>query len=147
MFSGGGIVQDEDYPYRRLLGAVLLEALDDALNLRGNVGMRDRRDALEFLRDGSVQYLYNTSLSLPPRLWKAFVGVPAEDLGVNYAVVTRWELLLERHASQNGVAHKPGGVSTQCDSVSGDVGSQNGRDTSRFPNLARFLRQVAGETH
>jgi hypothetical protein len=68
----GVVVQDDTYPFRRLLGAVLLEAVDDALNARGSVRRRDRESALTFLRDEGVQALYNTNLSLPPRLWGAF---------------------------------------------------------------------------
>lgn len=65
------VLQDEVYPYRRLLGAILLEAVDDVLH---GDRLRDRQDALRFLRDEGVQALYNSSLSLPPRLWGAFVG-------------------------------------------------------------------------
>jgi hypothetical protein len=133
MTSGGGLVQDETYPYRRLLGAVLLEALEDALNLRGNVAVRRQREALEFLRDGHVQSLCNGSLSLPRRLWGVFEGGPNHDLGIDYARLVHGELLLDRHeaAGQTATSSPPIDGAADASSVS-------------LLDLMGLLRKVAG---
>jgi hypothetical protein len=134
------VIRDDTYPYRRLLGAISLEAVDDALDLKRHTGRKQRLDALELLRDEHVQHLYDASLSpqgglsLPPHVWGAFGGGPeggpstlpsvaGQALGVNYATVLHQELLFERNM-------------------------ESGQATShRSPGLLRVLRRLAYEVY
>jgi hypothetical protein len=146
MMSGGGLVQDETYPYRRLLGAVLLEALEDALNLRGNVAVRRQREALEFLRDGHVQSLCNASLSLPRRLWGVFEGGPDHDLGIDYARLVHGELLLDRHAGEKGALNRQDGheAAGQTATSSPPIDGAADAGSVSLLDLMGLLRKVAG---
>jgi hypothetical protein len=75
----------EEYACRRLLGAVLVEAVLDALSR--NARWQDRTSALGFLRDANVQALCEAHLVLPPDLWRAFAEVADQSVEVDYAVV------------------------------------------------------------
>ncbi len=77
--------QDE-YACRRLLGAVLVEAVLDALSEKG-VRWQDRTSALAFLRDANVQALCEAHLVLPADLWRAFAEATDRGVEIDYAMV------------------------------------------------------------
>ena len=76
----------EEYAFRRLLGAVLVEAVLDALSEKG-VRWQDRTSALDFLHDENIQALCEAHLVLPPGLWRAFAEAVDQGVGIDYAVV------------------------------------------------------------
>ncbi len=86
MRKGKGDGQREEYAFRRLLGAVLVEAVLDALSEKG-VRWQDRTSALDFLRDANVQALCDAHLALPPALWRAFAEAVDRGVVIDYAVV------------------------------------------------------------
>jgi hypothetical protein len=86
MRKGKGDGQREEYAFRRLLGAVLVEAVLDALSEKG-VRWQDRTSALAFLRDANVQALCDAHLALPPALWRAFAEAADRGVVIDYAVV------------------------------------------------------------
>ena len=75
----------EEYAFRRLLGAVLVEAVLDGLS-QGAV-WKDRTSALDFLHDENVQALCEAHLVLPPGLWRAFAEAADQGVVIDYAVV------------------------------------------------------------
>ena len=86
MKKGKGAGWQDEYACRRLLGAVLLEAVLDALSEKG-VRWQDRTSALAFLRDANVQALCEAHLVLPPDLWGAFAEAADRGAEIDYAVV------------------------------------------------------------
>ena len=76
----------EEYAFRRLLGAVLVEAVLDALSEKG-VRWQDRTSALDFLHDENIQALCEAHLVLPPGLWRAFAEAVDQGVEIDYAVV------------------------------------------------------------
>jgi len=86
MKKGKGAGWQDEYAWRRLLGAVLVEAVFDALS-QGNVRWQDRTSALAFLRDANVQALCDAHLALPPGLWRAFAEAADRGVKIDYAVV------------------------------------------------------------
>ncbi len=86
MKKGKGTGWQDEYACRRLLGAVLLEAVLDALSEKG-VRWQDRTSALAFLHDANVQALCDAHLVLPPDLWRVFAGVSDRGVVIDYAVV------------------------------------------------------------
>jgi hypothetical protein len=75
----------EEYACRRLLGAILVEAVLDALSR--NARWQDKASALDFLRDANIQALCEAYLVLPPDLWRAFAEAADQSVEVDYAVV------------------------------------------------------------
>ncbi len=86
MKKGKGDGQREEYAFRRLLGAVLVEAVLDASSEKGG-RWQDRTSALAFLRDANVQALCEAHLVLPPDLWRAFAEAADRSVKIDYAVV------------------------------------------------------------
>ena len=76
----------QEYAFRRLLGAVLVEAVLDALSEKG-VRWQDRTSALDFLHDENIQALCGAHLVLPPGLWRAFAEAVDQGVEIDYAVV------------------------------------------------------------
>jgi hypothetical protein len=75
----------EEYALRRLLGAVLVEAVLDALSQ--DAGWKDKTSALAFLRDANVRALCDAHLALPPGLWRAFAEAADRGVEIDLAVV------------------------------------------------------------
>jgi hypothetical protein len=75
----------EEYAFRRLLGAVLVEAVLDGLSQ--GAAWKDRTSALDFLHDENVQALCEAHLVLPPGLWRAFAEAADQGVVIDYAVV------------------------------------------------------------
>jgi hypothetical protein len=86
MRKGKGDGWQDEYACRRLLGAVLLEAVLDVLSEKG-VRWQDRTSAMAFLRDANVQALCEAHLALPPDLWRAFAEAVDRGVEIDYAVV------------------------------------------------------------
>jgi hypothetical protein len=130
MKKGKGDGRQDEYACRRLLGAVLLEAVLDALSQ--NAGWKDKTSALAFLRDANVQALCEAHLVLPPDLWRAFAEAADRGVEIDYAVVEG--VGSDRLASTSLVG--------QSKALSGQTKASDAR---RVPSSRK--RRPAGESH
>jgi hypothetical protein len=63
---------DTNYPWRRLLAAVVVRAVRDAHAMEKRTPQKAQRSAHEFLADGRVQTLYadHLRIDVPPEVWR-----------------------------------------------------------------------------
>jgi hypothetical protein len=138
----------EEYACRRLLGAVLAEAVLDALSEKG-VRWQDRTSALAFLRDANVQALCDAHLALPPDLWRAFAEAADQGVEIDYAMVEGLgsdRLLSASPAKQS----KP--LTQQSATLAGQTKTLTGQSKASASQPARRAssprkRRSAGESH
>jgi hypothetical protein len=144
MRKGKGDGQQEEYAFRRLLGAVLLEAVLDALSEKG-VRWQDRTSALAFLRDANVQALCEAHLVLPPDLWRVFAEAAGWDAEIDYVVV---EGLGDSLAAAS-LTQESKALNGQSKALSGQTKTLAGQTEASATRRASSprKRRPAGESH
>ncbi len=130
----------EEYAFRRLLGAVLVEAVLDGLSQ--GAAWKDRTSALDFLHDENVQALCEAHLVLPPGLWRAFAEAGDQGVEIDYAVVEG--LGCDRLATAS--------PAKQSATLTGQTKPLNEQTKASAPQPARRAssprkRRSAGESH
>jgi len=142
---GKGDGWQEEYACRRLLGAILVEAVLDALS-QGSVRWQDRASALAFLRDANVQALCEAHLALPPDLWRAFAEVADRGVEIDYAVV---EGLGNDRLASTSLVEQSKAPTGQSKALSGQtktlIGQTKASATRRASSPRK--RRPAGENH
>ena len=127
----------EEHAFRRLLGAVLVEAVLDALSEKG-VRWQDRTSALDFLHDENVHALCEAHLVLPPGLWRAFAEAVDWGVVIDYAVVEG----LNDHLASASLAQQSKPLTGQSKALNGQTKASATRRAS-----SPRKRCPAGESH